>query len=109
MRNLCLLLSFLFIISAASATEKAAAPKADMPNTETKADTKFDNKSEMKCSAGKDERILKINEANGGCKLQYTKAGETKEVASQNMGRTKCDEIFNRIEEKLKAAGFNCQ
>lgn len=65
--------------------------------------------SEMTCKSGSDERKVAIVAKGSGCELQYTKAGETKSVASQIVGNKKCEDVMNTIKEKLVAAQFTCQ
>ena len=65
--------------------------------------------SELTCKSGSDERKIAIVAKGSGCELQYTKAGETKSVASQIVGNKKCEDVMNTIKEKLVAAQFSCQ
>ncbi len=65
--------------------------------------------SETKCKSGSDERVLKISDVQGGCNLEYTKAGNTSSVATQKNGQTKCEEVRNKIKEKLAASGYQCE
>lgn len=65
--------------------------------------------AEVNCKSGSDERKLAINVKGFGCELNYTKAGETKAIASQINGSEKCEEVITSIKEKLVAAGYTCQ
>lgn len=65
--------------------------------------------SELNCTSAKDTRKLAIVTKNTGCELQYTKASETKTIASQIVGDTKCKEVMNTVKEKLAAARFECK
>jgi len=65
--------------------------------------------TELTCKSGSDERKISIVTKGSGCELQYTKAGETKSVASQIVGNKKCEDVMNTIKEKLVAAQFTCQ
>jgi hypothetical protein len=63
----------------------------------------------LTCKSGDDERKLEIAADNGGCKLNYTKAGSASAIASQKQGDAKCQEVFERIQKKLVAAGYDCK
>lgn len=65
--------------------------------------------ADVTCTSGSDSRILKINDVDGGCSLDYTKSGATTAIATQKKGTTKCEEVRDRIKEKLVTAGFQCQ
>jgi hypothetical protein len=65
--------------------------------------------SETKCKSGSDERSLKISDVQGGCNLDYTKAGSTSSVATQKQGQAKCEEVRAKIKEKLTASGYQCE
>ncbi len=81
--------------------EKAAA-KATAPSA--------DNIMTAECKLGKDSRAIVIdkNGANG-CIVNYTKNGETKQVARSQVGSTYCKEVAGRIQSNLANAGFACQ
>ena len=64
---------------------------------------------EVNCKSGTDERKLAIQPKDQGCELMYTKAGETKSIASQVVGNEKCETVMASIKEKLTTAGFTCQ
>ncbi len=64
--------------------------------------------AELVCKSGSDERKLNIQVKDSGCELQYTKAGETKVIASQISGSEKCEEVMTSVKEKLVASGFTC-
>lgn len=65
--------------------------------------------TEVNCKSGSDERKLAINVKGAGCELNYTKAGETKAIASQINGSEKCEEVMTSVKDKLVAANFSCQ
>jgi hypothetical protein len=65
--------------------------------------------AEVTCKSGSDERKLAINVKGSGCELAYTKAGETKSIASQINGSEKCEEVMTSVKEKLVAANYACQ
>ncbi|OQW47307.1 MAG: hypothetical protein A4S09_16055 [Proteobacteria bacterium SG_bin7] len=62
------------------------------------------------CKNGGDERTLEMTSGDGKvCRLVYTKAGESKEVASGTSDNSKCNEIYERIKGNLEGAGFKCE
>ncbi len=62
------------------------------------------------CKNGGDERTLEMTSGDGKvCRLVYTKAGESKEVASGTSENSKCVEIHDRIKGNLEGAGFKCE
>lgn len=65
--------------------------------------------AEVNCKSGSDERKLAIVVKDAGCELNYTKAGETKAIASQINGSEKCEEVITAVKEKLVAANFTCE
>ena len=60
------------------------------------------------CESGKDQRKLLLSQVEKGCKLEYTKSGETKEVASQKVGKDFCENMQSKIKTKLEASQFKC-
>lgn len=106
-------------------TETPATMTAAKATTETKKEEKTAKKAatteataakesavgtaEVNCKSGADERKLAINVKGSGCELNYTKAGETKSIASQINGSEKCEEVMTTVKNKLVAADFSCQ
>lgn len=67
-----------------------------------------EGKSSLSCTSGNDKRELQIQEADQGCKLLYTKGGEAKEVATQKIGKDKCNEVLEKIQKKLEDSSYKC-
>ena len=67
------------------------------------------NAREVKCSAGGDERLLAVSAQGEGCELKYTKAGETKIIATQVVGDGRCVEVMGNVKKNLEGAQFACQ
>lgn len=61
------------------------------------------------CKNGKDERKLEVINQASGCELHYTKGGNAEVIATSVKGNEHCKKISQRIQEKLTAAGFQCQ
>jgi hypothetical protein len=62
----------------------------------------------VKCTHGKDERLLEIKAKGAGCELVYTKAGDAKAVASAANSDQHCKEVSIKMQKHLSDAGFNC-
>lgn len=105
--------------AAALATPAASAPATETKTEKTKGDKKMTrptkvavadpNAKEVKCTSGSDERLLTVNPKDGGCELQYTKAGELKVIATQASGDGRCVEVMGNVRKNLEGAKFNCQ
>ena len=84
-----------------SITKKVEAPVASAtPNSSAH--------SKVACDKGKDMRLLEVVQKKAGCVLDYTKFGKESDVTSDSKGSTKCIAAMNRIEDKLKGAGYKC-
>lgn len=92
-------------------TAKKSAKKAAKTETAQTAAAKTSEvgTAELNCKAGSDERKLSIQVKGSGCELNYTKAGETKSIASQINGSEKCEEVMTTVKNKLVAANYVCQ
>jgi len=93
--------------SAKKSAKKAA--KTETAQTAAAATTGTVGTAEVNCKAGSDERKLSIQVKGSGCELNYTKAGETKSIASQIKGSEKCEEVMTTVKNKLVAANYACQ
>lgn len=132
MKTAILIGAFAFVTACGSSKKKdeAAAtptptPTATAPVTETKVEkTKGEKKMtrptkaavnadsnarEVKCTSGADERLLAISTQGEGCELNYTKAGETKTIATQIIGDGRCVEVMGNVKKNLEGAQFSCQ
>lgn len=65
--------------------------------------------AKVECKNGGDARLLEIRSKGGGCEIAYTKGGQENVVGSSQNGNAHCEEISNRIKDKLTAAGFTCE
>ncbi|MBL7542293.1 MAG: hypothetical protein JNL11_00685 [Bdellovibrionaceae bacterium] len=81
------------------ASKSSKSKEASAPSTAT----------EVTCTSGQDVRKLSIKSKEQGCELDYTKAGQASSIASQIIGKEKCEEVSTRIQEKLIAANFKCE
>ncbi len=82
----------------------------DISKTKPTAKTEGVAAEKITCISGGDTRTLEMSSGDGKvCRLNYTKAGETKEVASAAADPTKCNEVRDRIKGNLEGAGFKCE
>ena len=93
---------------AAPAKATAATDGADKSKSEVKTKEPLGD-SRVQCSKKGDERILEVREKDKGCELGYTKAGKENVVATGSHGTTYCTKTMEKIQEKLKAAGYDCK
>jgi hypothetical protein len=93
--------------SATPATTKDQVPPAK--KIKSKKSMTANTADSVKCTHGKDERTLQINEKDGGCEIVYTKMGEAKPVASASHGKKHCQDVSEKIQHNLADAGFTCQ
>lgn len=63
----------------------------------------------LTCESSKDQRKLLITDVDKGCKLEYTKNGEVKEVATQKIGRERCEAVLKKIQGVLESNKFTCK
>jgi YD repeat-containing protein len=60
------------------------------------------------CASGATKRQLEIHQDGTGCRLDYTKDGQVQSVATQKVGRSKCEEVAQKIRTTLEGSGFQC-
>lgn len=95
--------------------EKKPAKKAnfedeDISKSNPTAKTESAAMGKITCVSGTDSRDLEMTAADGkACVLNYTKQGNTQEVASGVADTNHCNEVRDRIKGKLEAAGFKCE
>lgn len=122
-----LLILAISVVSCASGSKKEKAPemekKVEAAKMEAKKEAKTAVKKEMKkkpeakkwsdhvtCSWGENVRIIKKQKPeNGGCEVLYTKEGVEDSIANAQNDIDYCQEIVDRIANKLTAAGFKCE
>lgn len=62
------------------------------------------------CMSGDVERVLENKTAEeGGCEVVYSKDGGESVIANAQNNLDYCQEVVDRVANKLVAAGFNCQ
>ena len=115
-----IILCSLVACSSMSKNKKAAEPAKGAPaKVEIKAEKKEEKKAaapatasatgDVQCGSAGDQRVIAVATEGEGCKVNYTKTGQTSSVASAVQGREHCDEIAKRIRGKLEGAGFACK
>ncbi len=98
-----------------SSAPKAALPSAHGPTSPTQIATAAPvaaakvatNDNGLTCQRDQESRSIKIESTQPkGCRLLYPN-GQTS-VASSSIGNQHCENVRNRIREKLEVAGFKC-
>lgn len=87
---------------------------AKAPAQGTKDKVAAEKKSEgagtkVECSVKGDERIIEVRAKDKGCEVAYTKAGKEGVVASSAHGNEYCEKTLEKIQNKLKGAGYECK
>ncbi len=120
MKTKAFLICNLFVL-ANLATSKSFAEDTPSSPKPTKADTikstpedaganaSNNTGSEINCESKSDKRKLSIVAEGEGCRLDYTKQGETKSVATQKKGDSHCKETLEKIKSKLEGSGLTCK
>jgi hypothetical protein len=93
--------------SEAPAAAAAAAPK-QAENSKASAAKPGDG-TKVECSHKGDTRTLELRAKGAGCELAYTKAGKEGVVASAAHGKDYCQKAFDKLQDKLKGAGYDCK
>lgn len=95
---------------AAPAKAKKGFEDEDISKSKPSAKVEGAAAEKITCTSGGDVRTLEMSSGDGKvCRLNYTKTGETKEVASGVSDTSKCNEIRDRIKGNLEGAGFKCE
>ena len=68
------------------------------------------DEKKISCKSGKTERVIEIKAGDGGgCTVTYTKDGQAKEVGQAAHHADVCTKIADKIQGKLRDAGFQCE
>ena len=93
-------------------SEKAPAKKAKTEKKEVSKKEVSQKKFQktVTCTVGGTERILENRTADaGGCEVVYTKNGGESIIANAENNLDYCQEVVDRVANKLSNAGFSCQ
>ncbi len=90
-------------------SSKKKTKEAAVAASDSKAASAHASGGALHCKSGSDERMLEVVAEGPGCKMMYTKGGEASSVATAKSGTTHCQEVFDRIHNKLQGAGYTCQ
>lgn len=92
------------------AKETAQKVEAKAGEAKNKAEKKAASSSaDVSCKLGEEVRKLEVVKSESGCTLQYTKAGNTNEIASGGVGSEHCQNVSDKIKGNLESAGFKCE
>jgi hypothetical protein len=97
--------------TAAGATSKKAAKatnKSATAKTETAKADAGDAKS-VTCKSGSTVREIAVVSKDGHCAVNYTKDGNTSEIATGALSGAHCKETQTKVKENLVKAGYTCE
>lgn len=68
-----------------------------------------DSVNEALCSKGNDQRTISLTTGPAGCKVIYTKGGNTQEIASARNQLDYCTNAIEKVKKNLTSSGFTCE
>ena len=91
-------------------TEKKA-KKVKVQNQEPAAEAAASiDAAKVTCTSGADSRTIEIKKGEGtGCEVVYTKASDSKSVASAHSDLSFCKGVSEKVQKNLTGAGYKCQ
>ena len=107
-----LVLSILCFGSSGFATEKkeSGTPTAASSKEETKEEkASASDDNGVNCSSKGDQRKIFLVKEGSGCRVDYTKSGDTKSIGNQKAGVDFCEGLVEKVKTKLVASGFECE
>ncbi|MGE0763008.1 MAG: hypothetical protein AB7N80_07000 [Bdellovibrionales bacterium] len=94
--------------SPAAPKQTASTPSANSQTLPDKAKAES-TKDEITCSRNQESRTLRIeNPQPKGCLLYYSNHSSTDPVASSSLAKVHCENVRDKIQQKLEEAGFQC-
>jgi hypothetical protein len=84
------------------------AKQSETPTTKEKSSDSGGG-TRIECTAHNESRIIENRAKDSGCELAYTKSGEESIVASSGNGMSYCEKAFEKLKDKLTAAGYECK
>lgn len=91
---------------AAKSAEKMAAKPADK---KVEAAAGASKGSTVTCTSGSVTRELTVVSKDGGCAVNYTKDGNTNEIATGSASSAHCKEVQEKVKGNLEKAGYACK
>ena len=92
------------VVTVEAAAEKKQQPKELAKNTLEKEDTNLS----YNCLVAGDKRTVILNKETKKCTVNYTKEGNTNEVAWGESRPEICQAAFDKIRTNIESAGFKC-
>jgi hypothetical protein len=83
----------------------------------TTMEKKIDKKAEAKkladnkaytCLVGKDQRTVTLDQREKRCEVNYTKFGDTQQVAWAEATPSICEDAFSNIRSNIEGSGYKC-
>ncbi len=66
-----------------------------------------DNKA-YTCLVGKDQRLVTLDKREKRCEVNYTKFGDTQQVAWAESTPSICSDTFEKIRSNIEGSGYKC-
>lgn len=91
-------------------------PAVDEGDQQAKVEQKVEKKAETKqadtkaytCLVGKDQRLVTLDQREKRCEVNYTKFGDTQQVAWAESTPSICDNAFTNIRSNIEGSGYKC-
>ena len=89
-------------------------PKQEAVKLETKVEKKVavkkadKNQLAFTCLVGKDKRVITLDKKEKRCEVEYTKFGDSEQVAWAESTPAICDRAFNSIRSNIESSGYQC-
>lgn len=61
------------------------------------------------CKSAKEERVLEMHSRVDGCELLYTRAGNTRSIATSRLGDAACKAVRGKTQSNLERSGYRCE
>ncbi len=109
--------SLIFLVGFLGFTVSCAhKPAIDQGAEQAKVETKIEKKAETKqadnkaytCLVGKDQRLVTLDKREKRCEVNYTKFGDTQQVAWAESTPSICSETFDKIRTNIEGSGYKC-
>lgn len=114
--SLVVLVGFLGLTVSCAHQQKSVDEGAKVAKVEKKVEKKTEKKAEKKvaqdkaytCLVGKDQRLITLDHREKRCEVNYTKFGDTQQVAWAEATPTICSDAFQNIRSNIEGSGYRC-
>ena len=109
--SLLVLIGFLgFTVSCAHkpSIDEGAKDVVEAKQTEHKVEKKQADAKAYTCLVGKDQRLVTLDKREKRCEVNYTKFGDTQQVAWAEATPGICTDAFDKIRTNIEGSGYKC-